>query len=84
MNQKKSSRLPTDQQRSILAIAGLGDPGMSAAQVKAAYLIQWLSRQGYNANQRAEITDVFTTWQMIAIDKPSKKATAFVNANPMP
>lgn len=60
------------------------DKGPSAAQVKAAYLIQWLTRQGYNANQRAAITDVFTTWQMIPIDKPSKKATAFVNANPMP
>ena len=60
------------------------DKGPSAAQVKAAYLIQWLARQGYNANQRAEIADVFTTWQMIAIDKPSKKATAFVNVNPMP
>lgn len=60
------------------------DKGPSAAQVKAAYLIQWLSRQGYNADQRAAITDVFTTWQMIPIDKPSKKATAFVNANPMP
>ena len=60
------------------------DKGPSAAQVKAAYLNQWLTRQGYNANQRAAITDVFTTWQMIPIDKPSKKATAFVNANPMP
>ena len=60
------------------------DKGPSAAQVKAAYLIRWLSRQGYNANQRAEITEVFTTWQMIAIDKPSKKATQFVSANPMP
>ena len=58
--------------------------GPSAAQVKAAYLNQWLTRQGYNANQRAAITDVFTTWQMIPIDKPSKKATAFVSANPMP
>ena len=60
------------------------DKGPSAAQVKAAYLVQWLTRQGYNANQRAAITDVFKTWQMIPIDKPSKKATAFVNANPMP
>ena len=58
--------------------------GPSAAQVKAAYLNQWLTRQGYNANQRAAITDVFKTWQMIPIDKPSKKATQFVNVNPMP
>lgn len=58
--------------------------GPSAAQVKAAYLSQWLTRQGYNANQRAAITDVFTTWQMIPIKKISKKATAFVSANPMP
>ena len=60
------------------------DKGPSAAQVKAAYLIQWLARQGYNANQRAAITDVFTTWQMIPVNKISKKATAFVSANPMP
>ena len=60
------------------------DKGPSAAQVKAAYLIQWLTRQGYNANQRAAITDVFTTWQMIAVDKISKKATQFVSVNPMP
>ncbi|MGL6016523.1 MAG: hypothetical protein ACRCZU_10685, partial [Selenomonadaceae bacterium] len=60
------------------------DKGPSAAQVKAAYLIQWLTRQGYNANQRASITDVFTTWQMIPVNKISKKATAFVGANPMP
>ena len=60
------------------------DKGPSAAQVKAAYLNQWLTRQGYNANQRAEITDVFETWQMIPVKKISKKATAFVNVNPMP
>ena len=60
------------------------DKGPSAAQVKAAYLSQWLTRQGYNANQRAAITDVFTTWQMIPVKKISKKATAFVSANPMP
>lgn len=60
------------------------DKGPGAAQVKAAYLIQWLTRQGYNANQRADITDVFTTWQMIPVNKISKKATAFVSVNPMP
>ena len=57
--------------------------GAGAAQVKAAYLNQWLASQGYNAAQIAAITDVFTTWQMIPIDKPSAKANAFVSANPM-
>ena len=59
-----------------------GMPG--AAQVKAAYLNQWLAGQGYNADQITYITDVFTTWQMIPIDEPSKKANAFVSAYPMP
>ena len=56
----------------------------SAAHVKAAYFIQWLSSQGYTSGQIGDITDVFTTWQMIPIDKPSSKANAFVSANPMP
>ena len=58
--------------------------GAGAAQVKAAYLNQWLASQGYNSAQISYITDVFTTWQMIPIDKPSSKANAFVSANPMP
>lgn len=58
--------------------------GAGAAQVQAAYFIQWLSRNGYNAAQIGAITEVFKTWQMIPIDKPSKKATAFVAQNPMP
>ena len=58
--------------------------GAGAAQVKAAYLNQWLASQGYNSAQISYITNVFTTWQMIPIDKPSSKATAFATANPMP
>ena len=59
-----------------------GMPG--AAQVKAAYLNQWLANQGYTPGQIGDITEVFKTWQMIPIDKPSSKANAFVSANPMP
>lgn len=58
--------------------------GAGAAQVQAAYFNQWLSRTGYNSSEIGAITEVFKTWQMIPIDKPSKKATAFVAQNPMP
>ena len=55
-----------------------------AAQVKAAYFIQWLSSQGYTSGQIGDITEVFMTWQMIPVDEPSKKANAFVSTYPMP
>ncbi|MEA4895130.1 MAG: hypothetical protein VB064_07690 [Oscillospiraceae bacterium] len=58
--------------------------GASSAQVQAAYFLQWLSRKGYTSEQINAITKIFKVWQMIPIDEPSRKATAFVSANPMP
>lgn len=60
------------------------EDGAGSAQVKAAYFVQWLSMNGYTADQITAVTDIFTTWQMIPIDKLSKKSQAFVAANPMP
>ena len=47
--------------------------GPGASQVKAAYLNQWLARQGYTSAQITAITDVFTTWQMIPIKNDRRR-----------
>lgn len=57
-----------------------GGPGKS--HVQAAYFRQWLYDAGYNAAQVSYIEEVFTTWQMIPVEKPSKKALGYVAANP--
>lgn len=58
------------------------EDGPSKSQVQAAYFMQWLESAGYTKAQTDYIADVFKTWQMIPIEKPSKKALAYVEANP--
>jgi len=57
--------------------------GASADSIRRDYLDQWLSRQGYNAEQKSVIMEVYKYWYNIPA-KTSKKSQAFVNANPMP
>ena len=58
-----------------------GGPGKS--QVQAAYFMQWLRDAGYNPAEVDVISDVFRVWQMIPIEKPSKKAAAYAVNNPL-
>ena len=58
------------------------EDGPGKSQVQAAYFMQWLESAGYTKAQADYIADVFKTWQMIPIEKPSKKALAYVEANP--
>lgn len=57
-----------------------GGPGKS--QVQAAYFLQWLDNAGYNAAQSNFIAEVFRVWQMIPIEKPSRKAVDYAAKNP--